>query len=481
MKKKRFVKIMLGLLALSSLASCGKSEGQVSSSSVVEEKSLGNYDYYVSGYEFGPAVDKAVIHLNDGNAVRKEDLSKGLFKVSVNTANGSGEREVEDVYLVDSRGERDDGLVDGSDIGIDLKVVVSYTKKDSAVYTDYHYASPFTMSLKGDFKSIWDKKYTLEFTLQNNQSLKVGSKTYTSSNGDFKIDKKNERIIPSLNEWTDNRDNTFDGKTLYYKAYEGEKLKNDGVKNPLIIWLHGLGEGGTNPEIAILGNDVTNITEDKIQSYFKNEEGSQGAYVLAVQTSTMWLDSGDGTSGIGDARSIYTKALKNTIDKYLDENKDIDTDRIYLGGCSNGGYMTMNMAMEYGDFFAAYYPVCEAYLNSAISDEDISKLKDLPIWFVASQTDTTVDLNTYELPTYQRLMQSGAQNVHFSLFENVMSDETGTDIEYNGHFSWIYLFQDRVDKDIEDFSNPTTSSKTIVINGKEVGLWEWLSSFKKSS
>lgn len=41
-----------------------------------------------------------------------------------------------------------------------------------------------------------------------------------------------------------------------------------------IFWIHGQGEGGTDVDIAILGNKVTSLAKDPIQSYFtaKNQE-----------------------------------------------------------------------------------------------------------------------------------------------------------------------------------------------------------------
>ena len=50
-------------------------------------------------------------------------------------------------------------------------------------------------------------------------------------------------------------------------AYEPEKLKL-GVKKPLIIWLHGQGEGGTDPDIDILGTETSALAKEEIQKYF---------------------------------------------------------------------------------------------------------------------------------------------------------------------------------------------------------------------
>ena len=37
---------------------------------------------------------------------------------------------------------------------------------------------------------------------------------------------------------------------------------------------------------------------------------------------------------------------------------------------SNGGFVTMNMIVHYPKYFAAAYPVCEATLNDALTDEN---------------------------------------------------------------------------------------------------------------
>ena len=52
----------------------------------------------------------------------------------------------------------------------------------------------------------------------------------------------------------------------------------------------------------------------------------------------------------------------------------MDPYRVYIGGCSNGGYMTMNMVLRNPGFFAAAYPTCEAYMDQYISDVQIQQL-----------------------------------------------------------------------------------------------------------
>ena len=121
----------------------------------------------------------------------------------------------------------------------------------------------------------------------------------------------------------------------------------------------------------------------------------------------------------------------------------MDRNRIYIGGCSNGGYMTVNMLLRNPGFFAAAYPTCEAFADANISDLQIKQISGENIWFVQSFDDTTVRPTEYCIPTYKRLIEAGAKNVWMSMFENV----TGTDTpgqRLMGHFSWVYVFNDQV-------------------------------------
>ena len=50
---------------------------------------------------------------------------------------------------------------------------------------------------------------------------------------------------------------------------------------------------------------------------------------------------------------------------------------------------------------------------SMISDEDILKLKDLPIWFTHAKTDPVVVPDDFVVPTYERLAKVNP-NAHFT-------------------------------------------------------------------
>lgn len=92
--------------------------------------------------------------------------------------------------------------------------------------------------------------------------------------------------------------------SLSYCFYRPEEA--DEHKVPLLIWLHGAGEGGMEPLIAATGNKVVNLISPDIQELFG------GAYLLAPQTPTMWMDNGSGEYTL-DGVSIYVEPLERLI------------------------------------------------------------------------------------------------------------------------------------------------------------------------
>ncbi len=237
-------------------------------------------------------------------------------------------------------------------------------------------------------------------------------------------------------------------------------------KFPLVIWLHGAGEGGTDPTVAYTGNKVVELSAPGIQ----NKLGG-AAYILAPQCPTMWMDNGTGkytTNG----KSMYCKALMSCIKEFVKNHKDIDKNRIYIGGCSNGGYMTMRMIIDYPDYFAAAYPVCEALYDDCITDANIQSIKDLPIWFTHAANDPVVRPEMTVLPTYKRLKEAGGKNIHASYFDKVVDqsglfkDDLGRPYEYLGHFSWVHTYN--------DFCTTDMDGTRVFHDGMPVSLWQWL-------
>ena len=324
----------------------------------------------------------------------------------------------------------------------------------------------------------WNENYPVKVALKPGKTLKVGKQKYTAI--DCQTDKALENFLSEADYFNEG---TFTGRmtgkpgdvTLTYASYEPWSLKGDGVANPLVIWLHGGGEGGVDVSVTLLGNEVVSLIRPEIQSHFTTEGGKDGAYVLSVQCPTMWMGTSKGF-GHGEYPSLYADVLKSCIDEFVDQHPDVDRNRIYLGGCSNGGFMTMHMLLRNPRYFAAAYPTCEAYMDQYISDYEINKLAEENIWFVQSYDDTTVDAKTHCIPTFQRLMRAGAKNVWMSMFESVVGmDDPGMPIF--GHFAWCYVFNDAVTMSQEQTDAdvvPTNNGGGTVAPQGHANLFEWM-------
>lgn len=388
--------------------------------------------------DWGAAITKVIVDL--GKPVPVNSVTTDTFNVHVvrsdsrlaNPFLGEGDRKVTKAYVSDKNGNP--AVKTGKYAVLEMQIGPNLALS-SAINYDW----------AGTGLNAWnDNKYTItqQKDIQTGAGIISGLVVDTFTGGV-------RELVDEFSTGTA----TYDDITLTYANFTPAKDKG---KNPLIIWLHGMGEGGTDATIPISGNKAVNFASENIQSYFG------GAYVLAPQTPTYWMD---GFTGFGDGTSKYERALMALIKEYVAQNKDIDSSRIYIGGDSNGGYMTMLMIQDYENYFAAAFTAAEALKDTLITDEDIDKMKNLPIWFVAAETDGVVPPSDYAMPTYNRLVKAGAKDVHLSLFDKVVDttglykNEDGTPYEYNGHWSWIYVYNNEVAE--------TTNGKTITI-------MEWL-------
>ena len=403
----------------------------------------------VTTYEASTAVNLVVVKPE----IRLAGLDPSLLTVNTNGT----DRNVKTVYPCDARGAYDpDGLYLALGLEKSSERGIGLTKNGS----------------------VWKDEYSISVGLKKGKVIKVGKQKFTAI--ECGTDKALEDFISEADYFNKG---TFTGKytgkpgevTLTYASYEPWSLKGDGVANPMIIWLHGGGEGGVDVSITLLGNEVVSLIRPEIQSHFTSEGGSNGAYVLSVQCPTMWMGTSKGF-GHGEYPSLYADVLKSCIDEFVNQHPDVDRNRIYVGGCSNGGYMTMHMLIRHPRYFAAAYPTCEAYLDRNISETEIKALAEENIWFVQSYDDTTVDPKTHCIPTFQRLVKAGAKNVWMSMFENVTGMDTPGQKLY-GHFSWCYLFNDAVTMSQEQSESevkPTNNGGGTVAPQGHANIFEWM-------
>ncbi len=461
------------------------------------------YDKDVSGklivtdHAEGPAIDKAVLGF-------AEDIPAAALSEANPFKVGNVGGKNDQVYLSDENGNK---VAEGTTSARYVTIEYEYTVAASMFGVGpANNVKPFTYNMQSG-KNSWNdiSVYTLKI-----DGLTLGDKTYTKFAGTFAA----EYDVPELEKWDTTGSYTDGDITLKYASFKPDDSKKTD-KKPLIVWLHGAGEGGTDPSIVLLGNQVVNLGKPLIQKYFTTDTCA-GAYVLAPQSPTMWMDNGDGQQGGNDVgESIYTESLFKLIKNFVDTHSDIDANRVYLGGCSNGGWMTVELLSKHGEYFAAAYPIAVPFVRTAsMTDDEFARLVNVPMWITHAKSDMTVSVGTKRNETWQpvfdgytetnsnslyiELLKAGAENVYYSLFENVKitegEDKTPAGVEYDGHYSWIYTLRDECSKVqattgsgdggafvLADITEASTETVKLTEGGDAVTLWGWIAAQAKTA
>lgn len=239
--------------------------------------------------------------------------------------------------------------------------------------------------------------------------------------------------------------------------------ENDVTKYPLVIWLHGMGDGA-EPGLQVKKSNIAYWASDEFQKRF---DKVGGAFILAARSreeNDLYWDN------------EMIKPLKAAIDDFIIRNKaNIDLTRIYIGGYSMGGKMTLKMAIAYPEMFAAAFPICPAW---SPSDELCTKLEDTPVWITSSKRDPLVNYYLAVSPTFERITENSnvAEKCRFSSIGKVCyEDGTATS---SSHHTWFAVNHDMFTYLNGDYYN----METVNGLGEEVkleypdGMISWLSS-----
>lgn len=151
---------------------------------------------------------------------------------------------------------------------------------------------------------------------------------------------------------------------------------------PLIVYLHGAGERGTDNQNHINGNGAPKLVSDEVQ-------GKTPCFVLAPQCppDKRWVevDWGQKTSHtMPEQPSEPMRLLLQLLDA-LPKEFSLDPQRMYLTGLSMGGFGTWDLLVRRPQLFAAAVPICGGADNSTAP-----MIKHIPVWAFHGDADGTV-------------------------------------------------------------------------------------------
>lgn len=229
-------------------------------------------------------------------------------------------------------------------------------------------------------------------------------------------------------------DSSLGGYSLPYNLFLPADYDPNGPALPVILFLHGAGERGSDNSSQINGN---------VQPLINATQGATGthrAIVIAPQcpSDQVWnsINSGDnwtpGGSGISSYAETTTQQANRSISNALQAAIDlvssiqatqrVDGNRLYVTGLSMGGFGTWDAITRFPDRFAAAMP-----LSGGGNTLAASLLANEPIWAYHGATDTTVYPNGSE-DVISAIRNSGGTR-------SIYSEQGGT-----GHWGWNVFY-----------------------------------------
>ncbi len=215
-----------------------------------------------------------------------------------------------------------------------------------------------------------------------------------------------------------------DGHSLLYRVlyppdYHPHK------KYPLLVFLHGSGERGSDNEAQLLHGGSLFLRDSLRKNY--------PAIVIFPQCpkDSSWAyiehhyDSAAGRMTIvfpfRAEPTIPAGLVKGLMDSLV-HSKRVDKRRIYIGGLSMGGFGAFNMLARYPDYFAAAMPICGG--GDTAMAKRFSRIPG--IWIFHGDKDPAVNVEFSR--AYFRELQSLHARVKYSEYPGV------------GHNSWDNAF-----------------------------------------
>lgn len=194
-----------------------------------------------------------------------------------------------------------------------------------------------------------------------------------------------------------------DGTEINYRLLQpGENAH--GKKFPLIIFLHGLGERGTDNEKQLMwgGQMFLNpATQEKYPAYVLFPQCPETAFWAYKDIPASFRNM-----KAEEQMPAPFKAVKEMIDTYL-TYPEIDRSRVYIIGLSMGGMATFDMVSRFPDTFAAAVPIC-----GAVDPSRLENVKGVSFRIFHGDADITVPVECSRA-AYRALRKAGVKVEYF--------------------------------------------------------------------
>lgn len=196
--------------------------------------------------------------------------------------------------------------------------------------------------------------------------------------------------------------------TLRYLLHLPQEYDAEPEKRwPLMLFLHGAGERGSDLDVAALHGPPKLADAGREFPFLlvTPQCAAESQWVAEVTTLAVLLD---------EVASAYR----------------VDASRVYVTGLSMGGFGTWSLATRYPDRFAAIAPICGGlWMQSA------APLRDLPVWTFHGEDDDTVPVSFTEKIVTE--LESVGGDVRFTRYAGVAHDSWTQTYEQPELYDWL--------------------------------------------
>ncbi|MEO1529794.1 MAG: prolyl oligopeptidase family serine peptidase [Planctomycetota bacterium] len=190
------------------------------------------------------------------------------------------------------------------------------------------------------------------------------------------------------------------------KGYDAKAEK----KWPLLIFLHGAGERGSNIE-RVKVHGPPKLVEDDPDFPF---------VLISPQCPK---------GGFWNTDHVLA-LIKSTI-----KDHNVDPDRVYLTGLSMGGFGSWALAAQAPEMFAAVAPIC-----GGGDPGTAKKLLDTPIWVFHGDADRVVPISGSQ-KMVDAIKEAGGTKVKFTIYEGVNHDSWTQTYANQELYDWFLKHQ----------------------------------------
>jgi len=197
---------------------------------------------------------------------------------------------------------------------------------------------------------------------------------------------------------------------------------NANTSYPLVLFLHGAGERGTDNNAPLNGSQGAKLWAETAN------QASYPCFVVVPQcpADKQWVNTNWSLGSYSITNISISTELKMAKDiiETLETQYNIDASRLYITGLSMGGYGTWDFILRYPTMFKAAIPIC-----GAGDPSKASLIGTMPLRVFHSSDDPTVPV-------------SGSRSMVDAI--NALGPNTRTEFytEYTdqGHYSWINAY-----------------------------------------